>query len=196
MPYHIRVMIDQEIRCAYWYEFTLDNALCSSMVHLKEKLDKADLRIMAFDIETTKSPLKFPDRNFDQVMMISYIIDGQGFLITNREVVGEDVENFEYAPKAEYDVGVFTVFNEKDEACLLRKFFDHICETKPSIFTTFNGDNFDWPFIQARAEIHKISMESEIGISSSSRLGGQEFAGRFASHMDCLYWVERDAYLP
>ena len=46
------------------------------MTHLKEKLDKADLRIMAFDIETTKAPLKFPDRNFDQVMMISYIIDG------------------------------------------------------------------------------------------------------------------------
>ena len=76
VPYHIRVMIDNEIRCANWYEFSLENTICKSMTHLKEKLDKADLRIMAFDIETTKAPLKFPDRNFDQVMMISYIIDG------------------------------------------------------------------------------------------------------------------------
>jgi len=157
---------------------------------------KADLRIMAFDIETTKSPLKFPDSSFDQIMMISYIIDDQGFLITNREVVGEDVQNFEYAPRADYDVGVFTVFNEKDEECLLRKFFAHICETKPSIFTTFNGDKFDWPFIQTRAEFHKISMEQEIGITTQQRFGSEEFSGRFASHMDCMYWVERDAYLP
>ena len=123
---------------------------------------------MAFDIETTKSPLKFPDKNHDQVMMISYIVDGQGFLITNREVVGDDVQNFEYAPRSDYDVGVFTVFNEKDEACLLKKFFDHIRETKPCIFTTFNGDGFDWPFIQARAEIKNIVMENEIGIFASS----------------------------
>jgi DNA polymerase epsilon subunit 1 len=91
VPYHIRVMIDNEIRCAKWYEFTLENAICKEMILLEGKDDKADLRIMAFDIETTKAPLKFPDRNFDQVMMISYIIDGQGFLITNREIVGSDV---------------------------------------------------------------------------------------------------------
>ena len=151
---------------------------------------------MAFDIETTKSPLKFPDKQYDQVMMISYIVDGQGFLITNREVVGADVENFEYAPKPDFDVGEFTVFNEKDEACLIQKFFDHICETKPSIFTTFNGDYFDWPFLKARADFHKISMESEIGITSTTRMDGEEYSGRFASHMDCFYWVKRDAYLP
>ena len=36
-----------------------------SIKHLKDKLDKAELRIFAFDIETTKAPLKFPDSNFD-----------------------------------------------------------------------------------------------------------------------------------
>lgn len=76
VPFHIRVMIDREIRCSFWYEFTLENTICTELLHLADKLDKADLRIMAFDIETTKSPLKFPDSNFDQVMMISYIVDG------------------------------------------------------------------------------------------------------------------------
>lgn len=33
--------------------------------------------VLAFDIETTKLPLKFPDPETDQIMMISYMIDGQ-----------------------------------------------------------------------------------------------------------------------
>ena len=128
-------------------------------------------------------------------MMISYIVDGQGFLITNREIVGADVQDFEYAPKPEYDVGIFTVFNEADERGLLMRFFSHILETKPAIFTTYNGDTFDWPFIQGRSEHHNIKIEDEIGIFSSTGMN-IEFSGRFPIHMDCLYWVNRDAYLP
>jgi DNA polymerase epsilon subunit 1 len=33
--------------------------------------------ILAFDIETTKLPLKFPDVTIDSIMMISYMIDGR-----------------------------------------------------------------------------------------------------------------------
>jgi DNA polymerase epsilon subunit 1 len=58
--------------------------------------------------------------------MISYIIDGSGFLITNREFVSEDIKNFEYAPREDYDVGEFKVFNEPDEINLLKTFFDQI----------------------------------------------------------------------
>jgi hypothetical protein len=67
----------------------------------------------------------------------------QGYLITNREVIGADVEDFEYTPKPEYE-GPFTVFNEPDESHLLQKFLEHILETKPNIFVTYNGDSFDW----------------------------------------------------
>ena len=38
-----------------------------------------------------------------QVFMISYMIDKQGYLIINREVVGGDIDNFEYTPKPEFD---------------------------------------------------------------------------------------------
>jgi DNA polymerase elongation subunit (family B) len=37
---------------------------------------------------------------------------------------------------------------------LLQKFFDHILDVKPHIFVTYNGDFFDWPFIEARAAVH------------------------------------------
>ena len=70
-------------------------------------------------------------------------IPSQGYLITNREVVGADVEDFEYTPKPEYE-GPFVIFNEPDEASLLRKFFDHILDVKPNIVVTYNGDSFDW----------------------------------------------------
>ena len=38
-----------------------------------------------------------------QVFMISYMIDKQGYLVINREVVGGDIENFEYTPKPEFE---------------------------------------------------------------------------------------------
>ena len=39
--------------------------------------------------------------------MISYMIDGTGFLIINRQIVSEDVEDFEYTPRPEFK-GEFT----------------------------------------------------------------------------------------
>ncbi|KAK7026724.1 DNA polymerase epsilon catalytic subunit [Paramarasmius palmivorus] len=96
VPYYLRVAIDNEIR------------------HLPERVKRADPVVMAYDIETTKAPLKFPDQATDQVMMISYMVDGQGYLITNREIVSEDIDDFEYTPKEGYE-GPFIVFNESDE---------------------------------------------------------------------------------
>lgn len=41
-------------------------------------IERPEPIVLAFDIETTKLPLKFPDAATDQIMMISYMIDGQG----------------------------------------------------------------------------------------------------------------------
>jgi hypothetical protein len=38
---------------------------------------QAEPRILAFDIECTKAPLKFPDVTLDRIYMISYMFDGQ-----------------------------------------------------------------------------------------------------------------------
>ena len=37
--------------------------------------------------------------------MISYMVDRKGYLITNREVVSEDIQDFEYTPKPEFEGG-------------------------------------------------------------------------------------------
>ena len=65
-------------------------------------------------------------------------------------------------------------------------------QLKPQVFVTYNGDFFDWPFVQGRALAYGMNMEKEIGV----RMDGSEFRARTAVHMDCMYWVKRDSYLP
>jgi DNA polymerase epsilon subunit 1 len=147
---------------------------------------------MAYDIETTKLPLKFPDATIDQIMMISYMIDGQGFLITNREIVSEDISDFDYTPKPEYD-GPFMIFNEPDEKALIERFFEHIKEARPTVIVTYNGDFFDWPFVEARSSVLGIDMYREIGFRKNSE---DIYQSDYCAHMDAFAWVNRDSYLP
>ena len=102
-----------DVRVGLWYESMLVGSECR-LVRPEIQPIRPDPVVLAFDIETTKSPLKFPDALLDSIMMISYMIDGAGFLIVNREIVAADIEDFEYAPKPEL-VGVFSVFNVSDE---------------------------------------------------------------------------------
>ena len=113
ITYYLRVAMDNEIRVGLWYAVTFTEGQ-PSFQNLTERVKRADPVVMAYDIETTKAPLKFPDHAIDQVMMISYMIDGQGYLITNREIVSEDIEDFEYTPKEGYE-GPFIIFNEANE---------------------------------------------------------------------------------
>ncbi|KAE8270465.1 hypothetical protein A4X09_0g1860 [Tilletia walkeri] len=196
VPYYLRVAIDMNIRVGLWYRVELPSATNSlahpSLVLVPERVKRAEPVVLAFDIETTKAPLKFPDAEQDIIMMISYMIDGQGFLIVNREIVSEDIDDFEYNPRDEYE-GPFTVFNEADEPSLIRRFFSHIQDAKPTVIATYNGDSFDFPFVETRAQLHGISMLNEIGFSKDNE---GEFKSTQAAHMDCFRWVKRDSSLP
>ncbi|XP_057662319.1 DNA polymerase epsilon catalytic subunit 1 [Diorhabda carinulata] len=193
VPYHVRVSIDLKIFCGSWYTIkSKGKDLPPSITPRPDIIERPEAIVLAFDIETTKLPLKFPDSATDQIIMISYMIDGQGYLITNREVLSADIEDFEYTPKPEFE-GKFTIFNEPNEMCLLQKFFDHILEVRPHIFVTYNGDFFDWPFIESRAASYDLDMKQEIGFSKNNE---DVYCCRPAMHMDCLCWVKRDSYLP
>ncbi|KAF9618827.1 hypothetical protein IFM89_002695 [Coptis chinensis] len=161
IPFHVRFAIDNGdfiatftsvmsfyLKCGKWYDVSVSN----TGVILEKRTDllqRAEVHVCAFDIETTKLPLKFPDAEIDSIMMISYIVDGQGYLIINRECVWEDIEDLEYTPKPEFE-GYFKVKNVKNEEELLRQWFVHIREVKPGIYVTYNGDFFDWPFLETR----------------------------------------------
>ena len=207
VPYHVRLAIDKgneiscvprvqglillDIRIGKWYTVEAKHGVVS-LTCLEERLRRADPVVLAFDIETTKLPLKFPDSTIDQVMMISYMIDGAGFLITNREIVSEDISDFEYTPKPEYE-GPFMIFNEPNEKAVLERFFLHVKECRPTVIATYNGDFFDWPFVEARASVHGIDMYQEIGFRKNME---DIYQSNYCVHMDCFAWVNRDSYLP
>ncbi|XP_042956181.1 DNA polymerase epsilon catalytic subunit A-like [Carya illinoinensis] len=192
VPYHVRFAIDKDVRCGQWYNVTVS----STGLMLEKRTDllqRAEVHVCAFDIETTKLPLKFPDAEYDLIMMISYMVDGQGYLIINRECVGDDIEDLEYTPKPEFE-GYFKVTNVKNEVELLRQWFAHMQELKPGIYVTYNGDFFDWPFLESRAVYHGIKMSEELGFQCDKNQG--ECRAKFACHLDCFAWVKRDSYLP
>ena len=180
-----------DIRIGKWYTVEAKNGLVS-LNCMEERLQRADPVVLAFDIETTKLPLKFPDSVTDQIMMMSYMIDGQGFLITNREIVSEDIDDFEYTPKPEFH-GPFVVFNEPNERSTIERFLSHVKAAKPTVIASYNGDFFDWPFVEARASILGIDMYSEIGFRKNSE---GVYYSDYCVHMDCFAWVNRDSYLP
>ena len=60
------------------------------------------------------------------------------------------------------------------------------------MITTFNGDKFDYPFIEARCATNEIEFVKEMGVNNRSG----EYFGSYISHLDCYYWVDRDAFLP
>ena len=124
--------------------------------------------------------------------MLSYMLDRQGYLLVNRAVVGGDVTDFEYSPKPEYD-GPFRVVNVPDERALLVAWFEHMRRARPGVYVTYNGDFFDWPFLEARAAKHGLEMREQVGFSLA---GKPECLAKAAVHMDCMHWVNRDSYLP
>ncbi|KAM3720644.1 DNA polymerase epsilon catalytic subunit [Dirofilaria immitis] len=193
LPYQMRVCIDIEVFVGLWYRVTgRDYDRKPKITRHPTLIDPPEPIILAYDIEVTKLPLKFPDSAFDEIMMISYMVNGNGFLIINRQIISTDVDNFEYTPKPEYK-GIFRVINLPDEKSVIKYFFDHIIRLRPSVFVTYNGDSFDWPFVEARAAVHGFNMLLEIGVFKNS---AGEYRTTNAVHLDAFKWVKRDSYLP
>jgi DNA polymerase epsilon subunit 1 len=192
VPYVVRVCTDLEIRAGAWYTVTPNPTNIGVVLTEQDVETKANPSYMAFDIECTKAPLKFPDANFDSIFMISYMVNGQGYLIISRHVVSQDVNDFEYTPKPNYP-GPFHIFNEATEEALLRRFFDEFKRHRPQIVVTYNGDFFDWPFVEQRAAVYGLDIWKELGVDKQN---DGEYRGRCCVHLDAFHWVQRDSYLP
>ncbi|KAH8582024.1 DNA polymerase epsilon catalytic subunit [Cryptosporidium sp. chipmunk genotype I] len=205
VQYETRVMIDNSISIGMWYESVRWTHELLELNCLEDDTSAPDLRSLAWDIETTKDPLKFPNVEKDQIMMISCMFEGQGYLITNREIVSADISDFEYSPKKEFE-SFFKCINYRDEKELIWGFVMLIQTLRPHIIASYNGDNFDFPFLYERAKKYDIDVSKEWGIrmeiDSSSAAGGTHstsktiFSGTSIIHLDCFRWVERDSYLP
>lgn len=199
-----RFLIDNNLTMSTWYKVTVRPELEPPSL---ERLEGGEFelppvpKVLAYDIETTKKPLRFPNAEAgDQIMCISYMFDDQGYLLINRSIFSRDITDFEYTPKPEFP-GKFACFNLPTEKDLLVFFFTHIRTARPNIFATFNGDFFDWPFVDVRAASYGMNLLDEIGVlksESRSRAGlvEKQYYARAVPHLDCFRWVRRDSYLP
>ncbi len=52
-----------------------------------------------------------------------------------------------------------------NEQALLRAFWTHLAQSRPSLFITHNGLNFDLPFIKKRSIIHQVKPAMEINLA-------------------------------
>lgn len=69
VPYHMRVSLDLKINVGKWYTVLAT----PHEVRIEERPDRLirpDTTVLAWDIETTKLPLKFPNREIDQVLLV------------------------------------------------------------------------------------------------------------------------------
>lgn len=72
VPYIMRVSIDLNVFAAHWYTIRCRPSLPAELIRSEETVAWPEPVVLAFDIETTKLPLKFPDATIDQVIIIQY----------------------------------------------------------------------------------------------------------------------------
>ncbi|MCP9260431.1 DNA polymerase [Dirofilaria immitis] len=78
LPYQMRVCIDIEVFVGLWYRVTgRDYDRKPKITRHPTLIDPPEPIILAYDIEVTKLPLKFPDSAFDEIMMISPFVEAR-----------------------------------------------------------------------------------------------------------------------
>ncbi|XP_026189746.1 uncharacterized protein LOC34618916 [Cyclospora cayetanensis] len=196
--YLTRCAIDLNIRCGRWYRLTRSSASsCShAELHPLETSASAPLGILAFDIECYKAPLKFPDKETDPIILISYMHNQQGYLLVNRSFLSANIPPFSFVPTTEFKgPGPFVVFNEADEKAVLKRFIAHVIKLQPQVIVTYNGDSFDLPYVLRRAQLNGLNLSGSLGLMVGPPDDAIVGAGPLI-HLDCFKWVERDSYLP
>ncbi len=112
-----------------------------------ENCEKLNLRVAAFDLEVY-NPKGEPRPEKDPILMISYA-DSEGLekVWTTKESSLKFVENF------------------KSEQEVIKKLIETIWEREIDLLVTYNGDNFDFPYLKERAG--KFTIKLELGRDSS-----------------------------
>ena len=63
------------------------------------------------------------------------------------------------------------MWNVANERELLTRWFQHMREARCAVYVTYNGDFFDWPFMETRAAACGMDMKAELGFSCGKKSG-------------------------
>ena len=154
----------------------LDVDICMKLEKIKPVEDKKfSPKVLSYDLETDE--LKIGQ---GEILMISLVSDKFKKVLTWKKTRHKTEDYVEYV---------------KDEAELLEKFVEYVREYSPDFLVGYFSDNFDLPYLKARAE--KLNVRLPLGLDSSqprfSR--GIEMTGKIKGivHIDLLKFI-RVAY--
>jgi len=169
-----RYLVDERIRPLTWTRVETEPSELVPGEHEVRAVEQdpdreVDLHAMAFDLEVY-NPRVTPDASRDPIVVAS---------------VADDTGYEEVLTKPE----------DGDDEQLIRDLAERIRERDPDVIATYNGDNFDWPYLVDRAEEHGIELPvgrdgSEPDVRQAGRGTAVTVTGR--GNVDGYQMAQRD----
>ncbi|HWG92406.1 MAG TPA: DNA-directed DNA polymerase [Candidatus Thermoplasmatota archaeon] len=174
VPYIFRYLVDKRLRPMDGVRVTglqrdaATGLLTAEAVEPFELQEGGALRMMAFDLEV-RNPQVVPDTDKDPIVILSAVLPG-------KRVISITADGLDDRPVVE---GFLQLVREED----------------PDIFLTYNGDQFDWPYLVGRAKKHGLKLEvgrdgTEPDIHQAGAKPAVRIAGR--ENVDLFRIAERD----
>ncbi len=108
---------------------------------LHDIMENAPLRFMGFDIEVLVPEQGVPVPDNDPIIIISISFNDNPTLVLCAKP-GQDTDTIKYFP---------------DEFWMLSAFMEIVQDYDPDVIMTFNGNNFDFPYVEKRLELLNIT---------------------------------------
>ena len=179
-------IIEKRFLPMHWYEISgeilagddfagisnLDVDICLKLAKLKETGEKKfSPKILAYDIECDEIKI-----GKGEILMISLVSENFKKVITWKK----QKKKFDYV---EY---------VKDESELLEKFSEYVKKISPDFLVGYYSDNFDLPYLKARAEENKMKLSLGLDSSEPRFSRGIEMTGKIKGiiHVDLLKFIK------
>ncbi len=146
IPFGRRYLIDRGLAPFMQITYEREGRFITKILKKKENV-LVSLRTMSFDIETY-NPQGMPRPEKDEVIMISYEVEGKRLVLTTKKINKD-----------------FVIYC-KDEKEMLQRFLDDIRENDVEVLLGYNSTVFDLPYLKARADCH--GLEFSIGRDGKS----------------------------
>ncbi len=164
IPFILRYLLDRKLTPMGLVEVEHSGNLVESIAPL-DSVELPPLRVLAFDIETYNKNVKSDPRR-DPCLMISYATEKHSGVLTYGKKFTEKY--------------VEVLANEKE---MLERFCEIVRENHADVIATYNGDEFDLPFLTERAKMLKadfrlgrdkaLPKSRKKGIRLASSIGGR-----------------------
>ncbi|MAG22055.1 MAG: DNA polymerase [Candidatus Diapherotrites archaeon] len=132
VPFAKRYLIDKQLEPMAGIKLTIDG---NEVLETRIVEEKVEPTYAAFDIETL-SPGRFSNPEKDPVLMISFYTKGKGTVLTTHK-------------KLDGKKGIQVFGTEKE---MIQGFLGLVEKEKIDVLVTYNGDNFDLPYLKDRAK--------------------------------------------